>query len=366
MINRWTILSVLFLARVSMAFQFQAVAALSPVLAETMRLSLAQIGVLIGLYLAPGLVVAVPGGALAARVGEKRLIAAAMVAMALGALLAAVGGGWGAVLTGRIIAGVGGVVLNVVMTKMVVDWFAGRELSTAMAIYVNSWPAGIALALIAFPFAVGLGGLAAAQGLELAVIALALMLFLMVYRAPRGDEMVEPVASSGSATGAEAVFPYGPVLLAGAVWAFYNAALAMVFSFGPAMLVARGVDLAVAGSLTGLFMLVFAVALPFGGVVADKTGRRDAVIVLSLVSYILLMPLVLVLPGAMLVPVLLVLAVIFAAPAGPIMTLPGTVLAPAMRSYGVGVFWTVYYVVMMLAPRWRDMSPSGPDRSGRR
>jgi MFS family permease len=124
----------------------------------------------------------------------------------------------------------------------------------------------------------------------------------------------------------------------------------MVFSFGPAMLVARGVDLAVAGSLTGLFMLVFAVALPFGGVVADKTGRRDAVIVLSLMSYILLMPLVLVLPGAMLVPVLLVLAVIFAAPAGPIMTLPGTVLAPAMRSYGVGVFWTVYYVVMMLAP----------------
>jgi MFS family permease len=91
MINRWTILSVLFLARVSMAFQFQAVAALSPVLAETMRLSLAQIGVLIGLYLAPGLVVAVPGGALAARVGEKRLIAAAMVAMALGALLAAAG-----------------------------------------------------------------------------------------------------------------------------------------------------------------------------------------------------------------------------------------------------------------------------------
>lgn len=350
MINRWTILAVLFVARLSMAFQFQAVAALSPVLVETLGLSLAQIGVLIGLYLAPGLVVAVPGGALAARVGEKRLIAAAMVAMALGALLASVGGSWEAILTGRIIAGVGGVVLNVVMTKMVVDWFAGREVSTAMAIYVNSWPAGIALALIAFPLAVGIGGFAAAQAVELGVIMLSLLLFLLVYRAPRNDELSAPVGTAGSVAGTGTRFPYGAVLLAGAVWAFYNAALAMIFSFGPALLTARGVDLAVAGSLTGLFMLVFAIALPFGGVVADKTGRGNAMIALSLLAYIVLVPLILVLPGGMLVPVLLVLAVLFAVPAGPIMTLPSLVLPPAMRSYGVGVFWTVYYLVMMLAP----------------
>ena len=37
------------------------------------------------------------------------------------------------------------------MTKMVTDWFAGKEIATAMAIFVNSWPAGIAISLLTLP-----------------------------------------------------------------------------------------------------------------------------------------------------------------------------------------------------------------------
>ncbi|NRB33383.1 MAG: hypothetical protein HRU31_01315 [Rhodobacteraceae bacterium] len=50
----------------SMAFQFQSIAALSPFLQQEAGLGLAEIGLLIGLYLAPGVRVAVPGGAMAA------------------------------------------------------------------------------------------------------------------------------------------------------------------------------------------------------------------------------------------------------------------------------------------------------------
>ena len=49
-----------------MAFQFQSIAALSPFLQQGAGLGLAEIGLLIGLYLAPGVLVAVPGGAMAA------------------------------------------------------------------------------------------------------------------------------------------------------------------------------------------------------------------------------------------------------------------------------------------------------------
>ena len=65
--SRWTILAVLFTARLTMAFQFQSVGAVSPLIAETYGVSLADMGWLIGLYLAPGIVVAIPGGAIAAR-----------------------------------------------------------------------------------------------------------------------------------------------------------------------------------------------------------------------------------------------------------------------------------------------------------
>ena len=49
-----------------MAFQFQSIATLSPFLQQEAGLGLAEIGLLIGLYLAPGVRVAVPGGAMAA------------------------------------------------------------------------------------------------------------------------------------------------------------------------------------------------------------------------------------------------------------------------------------------------------------
>ena len=66
-------------------------------------------------------------------------------------------------------AGIGGVIMNVLMTKMVADWFTGKEISTAMAIFVNSWPIGIAISLLMLP---PIGVVYGASGAYLAVAAL--------------------------------------------------------------------------------------------------------------------------------------------------------------------------------------------------
>jgi hypothetical protein len=60
--NRWSILAVLFTVRLTMGFQFQSVAAVAPLLEREPGVSLADIGVLIGLYFTPGVVLALPGG----------------------------------------------------------------------------------------------------------------------------------------------------------------------------------------------------------------------------------------------------------------------------------------------------------------
>lgn len=52
MTTRWLILFVRFSARMTMGFQFQSIPALSPFLAESYAVDLAEIGFLIGLYLA--------------------------------------------------------------------------------------------------------------------------------------------------------------------------------------------------------------------------------------------------------------------------------------------------------------------------
>src|SRR5438093_13003714 len=70
--SRWTILAVLFVARAAMAFQFQSVAAVAPQYSQGLGASLADIGVLIGLYFAPGAALALPGGSIGLRAFDAR------------------------------------------------------------------------------------------------------------------------------------------------------------------------------------------------------------------------------------------------------------------------------------------------------
>ena len=344
MTNRWSILAVLFLARMTMAFQFQSVASVSPFLTGSLGLSLADVGLMIGLYMAPGLVVAIPGGAVAARFGDKRVVGVALVLMLLGSALMALAPSWNAMVAGRLMAGVGGVILNVLITKMVVDWFAGREISTALSIMVNAWPVGIALALLTLPHLAGIGGVALAWWFVTGTIGLALALYVPFYRAPPG-------AAAPGAGLRLAGLPVYPLLLAASIWALYNTALAMVFSFGPVILTEKGWTAASAGSLISAFMVVFAIALPLGGVLADRTGRRDTIILTSMLGFSVLMPLVIHAPPTATVVVFMVVGILFALAAGPVMTLPSLVLPPAARGFGMGVFFTVYYISMMVAPR---------------
>ena len=62
MSSRWIILAVLFVARTSMAYQFQSVASVSEQLIQEFGLSYTEIGLLIGLYMLPGIFIALPGG----------------------------------------------------------------------------------------------------------------------------------------------------------------------------------------------------------------------------------------------------------------------------------------------------------------
>jgi MFS family permease len=343
-INRWLILCVLFFARFTMAFQFQSIGALSPLIAENYSAGLADIGLLIGLYLAPGVIVAIPGGAVAGRFGDKRVVALGMTMMLIGGTVPGLVSDWNMLVASRLLAGAGGVILNVVMTKMLFDWFVGREISTAMAIFVNSWPVGIAISLFTLPLFAEAHGLAPAWWAVIWVILAGLLLLLLFYRPPSGAAVATTRIRASQ-------LPVYALVLASTIWALYNTALAMVFSFGPALLNEQGWTPTAAGSAIGAFMVVFSVALPVGGVLADRTGHRDAIIFVSLASFAVLMPFVPYLSPAAITLVFLIVGGLFALAAGPIMTLPSAILSPQSRTFGMGVFFSVYYGAMMVAPR---------------
>ena len=149
--NRWGVLAVLFFIRTTMAVQFQSVAAVAPLLRADLGFSLADIGILIGLYSVPGVALALPGGIIGQRFGDKKTVLAGLVLMIVGSLIMAFSSSWGGQISGRVVAGIGGVLISVLMMKMVADRFTGKEISTAMAVFVNSWPIGIGISLLALP-----------------------------------------------------------------------------------------------------------------------------------------------------------------------------------------------------------------------
>src|ERR1700752_4374769 len=201
-----------------MAFQFQSVASMSPAMMKEYGVGLGDIGFLISLYLAPGLAFALPGGEIGRRFGDKRVVLFGLALMTAGGLAMALAPtlewqAWGGQVAGRVVAGSGGVLLTVLMSKMVTDWFAGKEIATAMAIFVNSWPAGIALCLFLVPALAGAKGAAFALLLSTAFCALGFVMLAGFYRAP-------PMRSNASAAAASRPQPpvIRAVIVAGCIW----------------------------------------------------------------------------------------------------------------------------------------------------
>ena len=339
--NRWGILAILFVVRLTIAFQFQSVAAVAPLLQQTFAVGLADIGILIGLYFTPGIVLALPGGAIGRTLGDKPTTIAALLLMTAGSLVMATTEVWGWQMAGRLVSGAGGVLLTVQLTKMGTDWFAGKEIATAMAIFVNSWPAGVAISLLVLP-AIGTAYGASAVFLAAGALTAIGIVLITLYQSPPGATV--------SAAGPGRLDPLAllAVIVAGLIWGLFNVGFAMIFSFGPSLLAERGWSIAAAGSALSLVMWLSVISVPAGGYLADRFKRP---LTLATAASLIVAGLLAWLPRSdAVITVLVLIGLIGGHPAGPIMSLAARVLAPETRAIGMGVFFTLFYAAMMLGP----------------
>lgn len=340
---RWRVLILLFLIRSIMAFQFATIGAIAPVLSQTYGLSSAQIGAMIGFYFLPGIVFALPGGAISSWIGDKRVLLIGLMFMVVGAVLMALADNWTLLVIGRVSGGIGGVLLNVLLSKAVMDWFAGHEISTAMGIFVNSWPAGIGISLLVQPALANYGGTQVVFLAEAAIAALGLIGFLLLYHEP---ETAKPGAR------APGRFPVGAMMLAlisaGFIWGFMNAGLGAVLSFGPTILSEMGQTLSAASASTSIVIWSVAVTGVCGGIIADRTGRPVLLLLVSLALFTALLSAFPRSDGG--VVILAATGLACGLTVGPIMSLPARILPAQYRAKGMGLFFTIYYACFALAP----------------
>lgn len=339
--NRWSILAVLFTVRAIMAIQYQSVAGMAPLLSRDLGIDLTDIGVLIGLYMAPGVALALPGGAVGRTFGDKTTVLFGLALMAIGSILMALSATWGVQIGGRLVAGVGGVLLSVLLTKMVADWFGPEEIGTATALLMVSWPVGLALSLVMVP------AIAAAYnvGLANAVVA-GLTVFGIVLLAA----YYQPHPSAPKSA-VHARLQYNSavlVIVAAVACSLYTIGYGMILAFGPSMLVERGWSIADAGSATSIVIWLGAISTLIGGALADKTGRYSLI---AVTSYLLFAMLLVIAPrSTFLILVFVALGIVSGLPIASVMSLPVRLLPADARPIALGLFYTVFYMAMMVGP----------------
>ncbi len=342
--SRWAILAILFLARTFMAWQFQTLGALGALVVADLAIDYTRLGTLVGLYMLPGIFIALPGGILGQRFGSKRVVLAGLALMAAGGVLMGMTPSFGLMAVGRLLAGVGAALLNVLLTKMVADWFAGREIATAMAVLVAAWPFGIAIALIVcLPLALH-SSWSAVMMLSAAAGVICFAAVALLYREPAGAAAPTAARLRIDLTREEWLL----VSLAGLIWGAYNVAYIALVTFVPGFFASRGYAATEAATIASALGWLLIPSIPLGGYVAERSRRQNLVIGGSCAVLGLLLVALPLVDAPVLV--FAAVAVVFGLPAGCIMALPAEVLRPQARGAGMGVYFSWYYAAMALLP----------------
>ena len=334
--SAWLVLA-LALGRVAFGFQFQSVASLGPTLMGQFGLSYASLGTLIGLFMAPGVVAALPGGILGRRYGGRALVGGGFVLMTLGGLIAAGATGPAGIGTGRVVAGLGAVALIVLQGKLVADRFTGTRFVTVMGLLVGMFPVGVGLSGLALGPLTAWGGPAAMFCTGAALSALSGVLLVL---AP---------SEGGSAT----AFTWPSqrevklVMIAGLIWTAYNGGYYGFLSYVPSILAERGHPV-------GLTALVLAIAtwtnLPamlLGGWLSGRFGGARVLVwgTIAAVGSI---------AGVALLDWPVLFGVMFGTAgsvhAGVIVALGTLSARPQNQAVGLGLFYTTYFAGVATFP----------------
>lgn len=356
---RWFILAILFIARTCMALEFQILGAVMPFARTDLNSDYAAMGQLMGLFMLPGIVLALPAGMLSSRFGLRRLAVFSLLLLAGGSALFSVSHDYGTALAGRLIGGAGNAVLSVLVSAMVAEWFRDRDLSTALSIVFISWQFGLAVALAVFPAIAEAASWRWACHLTTLVCLTVAVLVGLTYRSPAGSGTATARRSMPSLrliARRQSILP----TLSGIIWTAYNVGQVIFLTYAPALLASTGMSVTEASRTVSLTVWVTMATMPLGGLLTDRCRRPlMPVAVGSLGAAAAGMAFSL---GAPPVASCIVAGLFLGLPAGGILALPARHSAPADTAWSLGWFMTVFYILMtliqMLAGLIRDRSGS--------
>jgi len=324
--RRWLVLASAVLSFFAVAVTFFAVAPLIPQLVERFSLSHLRVGVLMGAIAAPAILLSIPMGAAIDRWPARAAGNIGLAMMVAGAVLFATAPGYGVLLLGRLLFGIGGLAINLLLARLISEAFAGRELALAMGVFMAVYPAGM---IVMFSFHTTLtaalgwrGELALLAGIAVAAIPLH---NLAVPRGLIGSHQAVPGHEGGRR------MIDRPLLALAVSWMLFFAAFASVPTFAPEWI---GGGHRALMTVTGI-MWVSLVLSPVAGLLIDRVGRP---LVWLVAGNVLLGAVLAAMAAGVVLPLVAMLLVGVAAAAVPTATytLPSRLVAASRVGFAFG------------------------------
>lgn len=269
----WLAVLVVVSAGITAALQVGKASIAAPLLQTDLGLDLASVGWLTAIFAILGVVGGVPAGAIAASLGDRRILLIGLAATVVGAAAGAISTSFAVLLGSRVIEGLGFLLIAVSGPAVLQRTVAAADRDFAFALWSCFMPAGMALAMLTVPLAAnwhiywwGSSALALA-----AAIAVAL---LVPAATSRTGFSWRELASDALAT----VRAGGPLLLA-ATFALYSLMFFALFSFMPVLLMNRmGVSLQTAGLLSAVATGANVIGNLAAGVLLSRGVKRATLV----------------------------------------------------------------------------------------
>lgn len=264
--------ALLVITRISVPFQFQSVSPFFPQLEARLGITHSGLGLLLGLYMAPGIIVALSLPHLLAEAGRTRVIAVALCAMATGELLFGATHDFSIACLARLVAGCGGCVIYILTINMVADLENAGSRAARMGFIAASWPFGNAMALLLLGTALSLG-LDGSSVAPLAIIALAAACVAALLLADRSRGRLIALRPGPSASLAAWRLVLSRIRTVAVAFSLYNIAFIVMTGFAPSLLRSWGASLQTSTSIASIPMWMFLVSVPLGGILARRSDR---------------------------------------------------------------------------------------------
>jgi predicted MFS family arabinose efflux permease len=157
--NRWGYVLVVYLAGISISLgQFQIVPIMGEV-AGAVGAGPVQLGWLMSIFSLAGVVLAIPGGKILAKIGSKNLLLVLMAALFLGNVIGALSGNYYLLLASRVIEGISFALIITTGLVMISGWFKGvGGIAAAIGLFTTSPPVAQFAVMLGVPAIVKASG----------------------------------------------------------------------------------------------------------------------------------------------------------------------------------------------------------------